>query len=67
MGQGKLGNMQVCTGPSLPEPGAVLQLVGAGVMECQTPVRNTDDIRQSIGVNNEYKGSLKRWIGSGAG
>ena len=65
MGKGELRNMKVCTGPSIPEPGTVLQLVCAGVMECQAPASNTYDIRHRIGVNNGDKGSFKRWIGSG--
>ena len=37
MAQVIISNMQVCTGPSLAEPGAVLHLVGVGDTGWQAP------------------------------
>ena len=63
MGQGILGNMRVCTRPSLFETIVGLQLASTGAMECQDPKINTYDIRKSKGINTGYTGILKSWIG----
>ena len=64
MGQRILGNMWVCTGLSLPEPGALLHLDGARSMDWQYPMSNTYARGWSGGIKNGDVGSLEIWLGS---
>ena len=65
MGQGILGNMRVCPGLSLPEPGACLQLAGAGATEWQAPVSKMYASGRSGGIKTGDVGSLEIWLGRG--
>ena len=60
-----LSKMQVCMDPPLPEPGACLQIDGAGTMECQAPASNTYGRGRIGGINTGYALSSKIFLGSG--
>ena len=64
MGQGILGNIRVCPGLSISEPGACLQTAGAGATEWQDLARNTYARVWSGGIKTGYTGVLERWIGN---
>ena len=55
--------MRVFPGPSLPEPGACLQLAGTGGTEWKYPYINTYARGWSGDINNIDLGSLESWIG----
>ena len=63
MGHVILGNMRVCMGPYLPEPGSCLQLAGLGAMEWQALLSKMYARGKSGGIKNGYVGSLDKWIG----
>ena len=54
-----LSNMQVCPGPSLPEPGAGVQIDDIGVTEWQTPESKTYASIWIGVISTGYAGSLK--------
>ena len=65
MGQGILGNMRVCPGPSISEPDTCLHLSGVGAMEWKAQENKTYASGRIRGINTGDAGSLEIWIGSG--
>ena len=67
MGQGIIGNMRVCTGPSLPEPGAGLKIAVEWDAEWQDLAIKTHTRVWIGGINTGYAGSLEILQGRGYG
>ena len=67
MGQGILDNMRVCTGQSIPEPGAGIQITDAGTTEWKSPENKKDSSGRTRSIKIRYAGRLNIWLGSGDG